>query len=87
MLKGKLRHIEISNLVASNLKGLGVSPNGSQGREFYREDSEANQGNYFIACSLSGGLIWESLVDWDGSFTSFTFSDSRAVTLTLVLVC
>ena len=32
------------------------------GRDLYREEGEAKQGNDLMGCGLSGRLIWESIV-------------------------
>lgn len=45
---------------------------------FYREDTEAKQGNCVIGCSLSSGLVWERLIGCDRLSFSFIFWDRSA---------
>ena len=91
MLKDKLRHINIFKILSTyqlesgstKLKMAGCAPwTGAGG--FYREDTEAKQGNYLIGYSLCGE-VYLAACDW--SFLSFIFSDSSVLLLAEVSVC
>lgn len=50
------------------------------GKDFYREEVEAKQGNYLLDYSLSSCLLWENLVGCD-LFLGFDFLDLRHLKL------
>lgn len=53
------KSIELGSI---KLEVIRRTPLTEAGRDLHREEGEAKQGNDLMGCSLSGRLIWESLV-------------------------
>lgn len=71
----------------ARLKVFGTLLRATAKKGFYREDKLAKQECYLTVSSLSGCFTWEILVgclNW--WFLCFLFLDSRALTLTSVLI-